>query len=140
MAENYRTKAELEDDLSKAERKIKRLEKERDALKETGGVEGQDAPEFEPGRSEVLPGGGVSAGATLHLVLPYDRNENSLPTAPTQEADQDEVEAISAAAEGDEVAFDGPRSFKLADGGFASFTSAKVVHQTDGKAVVEVIR
>lgn len=92
-----------------------------------------------PARSEVLPGGGTSIGAVLHLRVPIDNAPGAdHPTvAPVPPA---LLEFVSKAAEGADVTFPEHYSLPLADGGYANAGRIRVVHQPEaGRTVVEVV-
>lgn len=62
-----------------------------------------------PERSEVLPGGGVSRGAIVHVALP------DFLAPPQQPLSEPEAAQLAGSREGDAVLFAGPRALRLAD-------------------------
>lgn len=120
-----KTKAELEQEIAEMRERLD----EREAAV-------QDAP----GRSEVLPGGGVAVGATLHLRVPTGARSAALDHPPTRRPSPDALASIADAPEGSSFEFNEPISFELADGGYAAVTSFRVLHQPEqGRSVVEVL-
>lgn len=121
------TKAELEELVAELNAKLEAQETE------------SDFPEASPGRSEILPGGGVSVGATLHLRVPTGIRSEASDHPTAAPASPDAMASVADAPEGSRFVFSEPFSFELADGGYVALDSFEVVHQPEaGRTVVKV--
>ncbi len=122
-----KTKAELEREVKVLRERLDKLEAPRE------GLDVQDAP----ARSEVLPGGGVSRGAVLHVRVPVTPDDHP----PLPVVSHAFLEQLGCLPEGEQAGTDEARAFPLVDGGYAAAETVKVLHHAGpGHVVVEVVR
>lgn len=91
-----------------------------------------------PSRSEVNPGGGTFVGAVLHLRVP-NRAGHADDRPSTTPAPESVVTFIGASDEGDVFNFPESYSLILADGGYARVERLRVLRQSPGVTLVEVL-
>lgn len=116
-----KTKADLEQEIAEL----------RETLETRGPV---DAPEASPGRSELLPGGGVVRGATLHVAIPQAGYPAAAP-----KADDNQLALLAASPEGNDFDLGEARALPLTDGGYATARVVRVVQHGEARTVVEVV-
>lgn len=93
-----------------------------------------------PEVSEVLPGGGVAVGATLHVKVPLPPATNATPEANTPPATDEELAYIGDLPVGRIFWFPATTSVPLSEGGYASVQKVRVVGSEPGEVVVEVVK